>query len=42
MALAVFAPIFILMLFYGRTTAGQVLGLVGPALAYSAFYYPSR
>ncbi|XP_028409209.1 uncharacterized protein LOC114531790 [Dendronephthya gigantea] len=40
--LAVLCPVFTLMLFYGRTTAGQVLGIVGPALAYNAFYYPSR
>ncbi|CAB3982047.1 Hypothetical predicted protein [Paramuricea clavata] len=40
--LAVFAPLFTLLLFYGRTTAGQVLGIVGPALAYNAFYYPSK
>ena len=42
LALAVFAPVFTLMLFYGRTMAGRVLGIVGPAFAYSAFYYPPR
>ena len=40
--IAVFAPLFTLLLFYGRTTAGQVLGIVGPTLAYSAFQCPPR
>jgi hypothetical protein len=40
--LAVFAPVFTLLLFYGRSSAGQVLGIIGPTLAYSAFHFPSR
>ena len=38
--LALLAPVFTLLLFYGRTSAGRALGIVGPALAYYAFYCP--
>ena len=36
--LALLAPVFTLLLFYGRTNAGHVLGVGGPALAYYTFY----
>lgn len=40
--LALLAPIFTLLLFYGRTSAGQVLGVGAPILAYYTFHYPAR
>lgn len=41
--IALFSPLFILLLLYGRTTTCKALGIVGPFFAYFAFYcYPRK